>query len=229
MATDHAHRRRARRFAPTIGTILAVLGVTAASGAASATAERQGAELLQRVEAGKQTCQRLSRDQFEAIGEYVMGRMVGSPARHEVMDQQIRSRSGASGEAQAHDFMGRRFTGCATGETPVAFGAMMGMMGMYSGANGAGMVNGGDAANGFGPGMMGGSSSRTGGNDGWSPTNTVLAILLAAALVALAAWRPWRRASPKTPLDLLRDRYARGEIDTADYEQRRHALEGLTT
>jgi len=226
MATDHTHRRRARTFALTFGTILAGLSVTVASGAASATTERQGAELLQRVEAGKQTCQRLSPDQFDAIGEYVMGRMVGSPARHKAMDQQIRSRSGASGEAQAHNFMGRRFAGCATGNTPVAFGAMMGMMGMYSGANGGGMPNGNDGANGFGPGMMGRSSSR---NDGWSATNTVLAILLAAALVALAAWRPWRRASPKTPLDLLRDRYARGEIDTADYEQRRHALEGLTT
>lgn len=229
MATDHTHRRRTRSFALTIGTILAVLGVTAASGAASATAERQGAELLQGVEAGKQTCQRLSPDQFEAIGEYVMGRMVGSPARHEAMDQQIRTRSGASGEAQAHEFMGRRFTGCATADTPAVFGAMMGMMGMYSGANGGGMGNGGDGANGFGPGMMGDSSSRAGGDDDWSATSTVLAILLAAALVALAAWRPWRRTSPKTPFDLLSDRYARGEIDTADYDQRRHALEGLTT
>jgi|GEM_PF-1477745 len=229
MATDHTHRRRARSFALTIGAILAGLGVSAASGAAPATAERQGAQLLQRVEAGEQTCQRLSLDQFETIGEYVMGRMVGSPARHEAMDEQIRARSGASGEAQAHVFMGRRFTGCATGDMPVAFGTMMGMMGMYSGANGRGMANGSGGANGFGPGMMGGSSSRTAGDDGWSATSTVLAILLAAALVALAAWRPWRRSSPKTPFELLSDRYARGEIDTADYDKRRHALEGLAT
>lgn len=231
MVTDPLHWRRARHFALTIGAILAVLGVNAASGSASAGAEQQGAQLLQSVQAGEQKCQQLSRGQFEAIGEYVMGRMLGSTASHEAMDQQIRTTTGASGEAQAHVFMGQRFAGCATGAAPAAFGSMMGMMGNYSGANGAGMGNGRDGGNGFGPGMMGGSGSRAGGDNGWSSTNTVLVILLAvlgAALAALAAWRPWRRSSPQTPFDILSDRYARGDIDTADYEQRRHALEGLT-
>jgi len=106
--------------------------------------------------------------------------------------------------------------------------SMMGMMGNYSGANGGGMGNGRDGANGFGPGMMGGSGSRAGGDNGWSTTNILLVILLAGALVALAAWRHWRRSSPETPFDVLSDRYARGDIDTAEYEQRRHELEALT-
>ena len=228
MATDSLHWRRTRRFALTVGAILAVLGVDATPGSASAGGEQRGAQLLQSLQASEQKCQQLSRDQFEAIGEYVMGRMAGASARHEAMDQQIRTTMGASGEAQAHVFMGQRFTGCATGAAPAAFGSMMGMMGNYSGANGGGMGNGRDGGNGFGPGMMGGSGSRAGGGNGWSSTNTVLVILLAAALVALAAWRPWRRSSPKTPFDILSDRYARGDIDVADYEQRRHALEGLT-
>ena len=232
MATDPLHRRRARHFALTIGAmILALLGVSAAPGSASAGAEQQGVRLLQRVQAGEQKCQQISREQFEAIGEYVMGRMVGSAANHKAMDQRIRSMRGASGEAQAHVFMGQRFAGCATGAAPAAFGSMMGMMGAYADTSGRGMGYGRDGVNGFGRGMMGGSGSRAFGDDGWSATDTVLVILLAvlaAALVALAARGRWRRSSPKTPFDILSERYARGDIDTADYEQRRHALESLT-
>ena len=240
MVTDQLHWRRTRYLALSIGATLALLGVGAAPGSASAGAERQGAQLLQRFQAGEQKCQQLSRDQSESIGEYVMGRMLGSTARHDAMDRQIRNTSGASGEAQVHVFMGQRFTGCSTDAAPAAFGSMIGMMGSYSGANNGGMgsgsgANGGmgygrNGANGSGTGMVGGSGSRTGSDNGWSSTSTVLIILLAAlatALAAIAARRPWRRPTPKTPGELLSDRYARGDIDTADYEQRRHALEGL--
>jgi uncharacterized membrane protein len=239
MATDPLHRRRARHFALAIGAILVLLGLNATPGLASASEERQGAQLLQSVEAGKQRCQQLSRSQFELIGEYVMGRMLGSTARHDAMNQRIRTTTSASGEVQAHVFMGQRFAGCATGAAPAAFGSMMGMMGNYSGANGGGMSNGrGGMSNGreggtgFGTGGMGGSGSRAGADNGWSSTDTVLVILLAvlaAALLALAAWRPWRRSPPKTPFDVLSDRYARGDIDSAEYEQRRHALESPGT
>lgn len=228
MATDPRQWRRARRFALMIGAILALVGVGSASGSASVGAEQQGARLLQRVQVGEQKCQQLSRDEFESIGEYVMGRMVGSTARHEAMDEQIRTTRGAAGEAQAHVFMGQRFTGCATGAVPAAFGSMMGMMGNYSGADGRGMGSDRDGGSGIGPGMVGGSGSRAGDEDGWSSAKTVVVIPLAVLLVAfavLAAWRPWRRTSPKTPFDVLSERYARGDIDSADYEQRRHALE----
>lgn len=59
-------------------------------------------------------------------------------------------------------------------------------------------------------------------------TLVILLAVMAVALAALTARRPWRQSSSKTPLDILSDRYARGDIDTADYEQRRSALEGLT-
>jgi uncharacterized membrane protein len=232
MATDPLHRRRACHLALVIGAILALLGLNAAPGSASASEERQGAQLLQSVQVGKQECQQLSRDQFELIGEYVMGRMLGSTASHEAMNRQITATSGASGEVQAHVFMGQRFAGCASGAAPAAFGSMMGMMGNYSGAHGGMTGNGRAVGSGSGSNMMGGSGSRAFGDAGWSSTDTVLVILvavLAAALAALAARRPWRRSPPKTPFDVLRDSYARGDIDTADYEQRRHALEGPGT
>ncbi len=46
-----------------IGTILLALGVSSVPGSASTGAERQGAQLLQRVQAGEQKCEGLSRDQ----------------------------------------------------------------------------------------------------------------------------------------------------------------------
>ena len=228
MATNPLLRRRARHLALVIGASFALLGLNATPGWASASEERQGAQLLQSVQAGEQKCQQLSRTQSELIGEYVMGRMVGSTSRHEAMNRQITATSGASGEVQAHVFMGQRFAGCASGAAPAAFGSMMGMMGNYSGASGGMTGNGRDAGNGIGSTMMGGTGSRASADSGWSSTNIVLVILvavLAAALLAIAARRPWRRSPPRTPGELLSDRYARGDIDTADYEQRRHALE----
>ncbi len=222
MDTDRLQWRRARRVVLTIGASLVLLGASSAPGFASANEDQEGAQLLQSIQNGEQGCQGLSRGEFEAIGEHVMGRMLGSTTRHEAMDQRIRATTGASGEARAHVFMGQRFAGCAKGAAPAAFGSMMGMMGSYSGDSSGGMGSGRDA--GIGSGMMGDSVSRDGDDDGWSSTDTMLVVFLAALAAALAAWRPWRRSSPKTPLDILSDRYARGDIDTAEYEQRRHAL-----
>ena len=132
MATDLNSRRRVRRTALFTGLVLALTAVVAAPVLASAGEERQGARLLQSVQAGKTSCTQLSSNQSELIGEYVMGRMLGSTATHKAMNQQMTSMMGSSGEAQAHTFMGRRFAGCATGSSPAAFSTMMGMMGGYA-------------------------------------------------------------------------------------------------
>ena len=160
-----------------------------------------------------------------------MGRMLGSTATHKAMNQQMTSMMGSSGEAQAHTFMGRRFAGCATGSAPAAFSTMMGMMGGYASAGGA-MKGSAQSVNGSGSGMMGGSGVRGSGDNGWSGTDTAMVVLmgllLAAVVGALAVWRPWQRSQAPTPLDLLGERYANGEIEGEEYERRRQALAGLT-
>lgn len=56
----------------------------------------------------------------------------------------------------------------------------------------------------------------------------LMGLLLAVAIGALAAWRPWRRRGPSTPLEILQARLAHGEIDQQEFDLRRQAL-GETT
>jgi putative membrane protein len=203
---------------------VALMTVAAPATASEASAQREGQRLLRSVEDGNRSCSDLSNSDFEAIGEYVMGRMVGTAAAHEQMDELMRTMMGASSEEQMHVFMGRRFTDCGGSTIPGGFGGMMGMMGMIGG----GFQQGAD---GRGFGSMMGSSRVDDSSDGWSGAAIVMTVfmglLVAGAAVALLLWRPWRGGPPaRSAFDLLDHRYARGDIDPEEYERRRKALGG---
>ena len=192
--------------------------------AAETSAQREGQRLLRSIESGSRDCSELSTGDFEAIGEYVMGRMAGSASAHEQMEDLMRTMMGTGSEKQMHVFMGRRFSECAGGTIPGGLGGMMGLMGMMGG----GFGQGGD---GPGYGSMMGSLRADSSDDGWSGAAIVMTIfmwlLVAAAAAALLLWRP-RRVDPRarSALDLLDQRYAHGDIDQEDYERRRQALGG---
>ena len=218
------------RIVPRHRSLLAVLvalsvGALAlvAPSARAASEAQQGAQLLQNLQAGKTSCASLSTSDFDHIGEYVMERMLGSATAHEAMNRQMSAMMGSSGETQAHVYMGQRFSGCATGRPPAAFGAMMGMMG------GAGMM--GSGYNGAGTGMMGLGASSSANGSGWSSGDTVMVVLMGVLLALVAgvivAWHPWRTRDG-SPLDTLRARYARGEIDQQEFDRLRQALGGTT-
>ena len=83
-----------------------------------------------------------------------------------------------------------------------------------------------------GPGMMGGYGPGAAGN-GWGWLVMLGVMLLLAVLVGLAVWALRRGGSigpgagnQNDPLAILRQRYARGEIDREQYEQMKRDLAG---
>lgn len=55
----------------------------------------------------------------------------------------------------------------------------------------------------------------------------IVAVVVTAILVMRrpgVSWQGTTQAPGRTPLDVLKERYARGEIDKADYEERRRVL-----
>ena len=187
--TDRTVARHRSVIAALVAALLALTALAAAPAMGATSEEQQGAQLLRSLQAGTATCTSLTTTNFERIGEYVMGRMLGSSAAHDAMNRQMAAMMGSGGETQAHVFMGQRFAGCATGRAPVAFGAMMGMMG----AGMMGSAYGGNATST----MMGSGNRGTGGmmgfgyvsptasrNNGWSSGDTVMVVLMGLLIAA---------------------------------------------
>ena len=208
---------------------LALLAVASSSAAQS----DRGTRLLQEIRAGDRTCGGFSNADFEAVGEYAMGRQLGSSRAHGAMDELMESMMGERAERRMHVYRGRRATGCA-GRVPTEFGGMMAMIRGLGGS--ASMMGGSGAAAPSGDrtgAMMGrsdGVASRE--DDDWSTGATLLALLF-VALAVFAGGALWRRNRAiddqgSAAADILARRYARGEIDDGEYERRRHALGGST-
>lgn len=77
--------------------------------ASVADEQREGAAIVQALTSGKRDYKELSTQDFERIGEYWMGRMVGSTQTHEAMNARMRQTVGAQGEERMHQLMGQRY------------------------------------------------------------------------------------------------------------------------
>ena len=109
--------------------LLAFATALAAAAPASASLSdevRAGETLAQQLRAGRTSCDRLAPDDLEHLGEYVMGRMVGSLQLHDAMNERMRSVMGAANEERMHVRMGQRYAGCAStgGVGPMGPGMM---------------------------------------------------------------------------------------------------------
>jgi putative membrane protein len=242
-ALSHLARSRLGRAAA------AALLTSAALGAwplpAGAQEGAQGAALLRSVEDGGRGCDDLDPGDFEEIGEYLMGRMVGSPQAHESMDALMASMMGRSGEARMHEVMGRRLSACGAGGFPPGAAGMMGGLGAF-GMMGGALGPGPDAAGGVGYGpMMGGFG---GGSDpadadadfghmdldgGWWIVMGLGMVLFWGLIIVGIVWlvrelggtsRGSHRAPD--PLATLDHRLAAGEISPEEYRERREILSG---
>ncbi len=155
--------------------------------------EAAGQAIAQKLQAKTVVCADLSQDNYESLGDYYMGLMMGSS--HDSMEKSIEKAYGADYLKSMHIAMGERFSGCnvnvAFPAGMTGFGPMMGggynMMG-NGGSNGYQDSQGNWQGRGYSmmgwgfPGMMGGYGY------GYGVGNTVFTLILwALAIVGLIA------------------------------------------
>lgn len=191
---------------------VALASLSATPTFASVSEEQQGAQTLNAIHAGKLKASGLTRSQYEHVGEYLMGRALGSTQLHERMNTLMDQMMGSTASDQMHTYLGERYLGKSvqpTSKNAPLYGLMGVMMSGYRGSPLAGMMgrylneanhtHGGSL---MGSGMMGygyGSSQATA--DTGMSTGAIVAIVLgslaALALLIVGGLRVTHRRSPK--------------------------------
>ena len=180
--------------------------------------EQEGRELWGKLQAKEVACADLDDEQYEALGEYFMGIMAGDS--HAAMNAMMIQMHGEDGEEQIHTVMGKRLSGCDTSATfPAGSGDWMPMMNM----------------------MTGGTNNMM--NFGFSPFGwfgwifmILWWVLIIVGIVALIKWltsqsrethnreKPFDSTQDKSALEILKERYAKGEIDKEEFEEKKKDL-----
>lgn len=163
--------------------------------------QEQGLTQDQKIDANKVSPQKL-----EELGDSVMEAMIGNSERHELMDQMMGG-EGSDSLRVMHEAMGYRYL------SGVPFRGMYGMMGgPYGSARRGGfMMN-----NGYGYGMMGSYF----GLGGW--LMGILVILLIGLIIYFAVRfgvGNLPKGSAESSLEILKKRYAKGEITKDEFEK----------
>ena len=178
--------------------------------------EKEGKELWSKLQAKEIACEDLNDEQFGVLGEYFMGQMAGD--LHAVMNAMMIQAHGEDGEEQIHVVMGKRLSGCDTSAAfPAISGGWMPMMNMMWGgwSSPFGSNNSTNNMMNFGFGPFGGF--------GWI-FMILWWVLIIAGIVALIKWLMEQsygsRGHEKSPLEILKERYAKGEIDKKEFEER---------
>lgn len=153
-------------------------------------------------------CQAVSDEQFEELGDAAMGTMVFGDQQHEAMDDMMGGEGSESLRAM-HIGMGQRYLNCAQGQ--FGTGGMMNMMVSDGQREGGSMMG-----NYYGrSGMMGGS---------WRVDRWLVVI---GVILALVVWLMRRRTDSfrrNDSLDILKVRYAKGEISKEEFKERKMNL-----
>jgi len=173
----------------------------------TAREEQEGKELWNKLQAKEVACENLNDEQYGVLGEYFMGTMAGES--HAAMNAMMIQAHGEDGEEQIHVVMGKRLSGCDTSASfPAISGGWMPMMNF-----------------GFGP----------FGGFGWI-FMIVWWVLIIAGIIALIKWltsqsrgthyneKPFDSTQGKSALEILQERYAKGEINKQEFEEKKKDL-----
>ena len=177
----------------------------------TAREEAEGKEVWGKLQAKQLECKNLTDNQYNSLGEYFMGQSIGDTQRHALMNQMMTNMMGEEGEEQMHVAMGKRLSSCEpNAQVPsngVGFMPMMWMMG------GGGNPMMGYGWNGFG--LL-----------GWIPMLLfwVILILGVVAFIRYLGGSTRNSDRERSPLDILKERYAKGDIDKKEFEQMKKDL-----
>src|SRR3972149_3660292 len=182
--------------------------------------EQEGREVWDKLQAKEFTCENLSDEQFGVLGEYFMGQMAGDS--HAAMNAMMIQMHGEEGEEQIHIVMGKRLSGCdISAEFSSGGSGWMPIMNMMWEGWSSPFGNNNSTNNmmnfGFGP--LGGF--------GWI-FMILWWILIIAGIVGLIKWLTSQSRGPregeKSALEILKERYAKGEIDKKEFEDKKKDL-----
>src|SRR3989344_866423 len=164
--------------------------------------EIEGKEIWDKLQAKQLECKDITNDNYAVLGEYFMGQSIGNTQRHALMNRMMTNMMGEEGEEQMHIAMGKRLSGCDPG-TKGGGNPMMGY----------GWNNMMDGWNGFG--LL-----------GWIPMLLfwIILILGVVALFRYLGGSARGNGKERPPLDILKERYAKGEIDKKEFEQMKKDL-----
>lgn len=171
--------------------------------------------------ASKASCDELTEEDLEAIGEYLMEQMHPGES-HEAMHQMMGMEEGTEYHKNFHVNMAKNMYCGETGTMGMmGSGGMMGAMPMMNMVKGDGNSTMGN--------MMGWNNLGMGSGWGWFGWAFMILfwILIIIAIIALIKWlinqmRGGRKE--KSALDILKERYARGEIDKKEFEEKKKYL-----
>lgn len=177
----------------------------------TAREEVEGKAMWDKLQTKQVACESLSDEDFGALGEYFMGLYIGNTERHAVMNQMMTNMMGKNGEEQMHVTLGKRSSGCDTNASLPLGNNFMPMMWMMGGGGIPMMGYGG--WNGFG--IL-----------GWLPMLLFLLILIlgVVALLRYLGGSIKSGSKEKSTLDILKERYAKGEIDKKEFEEKKKDL-----
>ena len=145
------------------------------------------------------SCDNLTDEQLEAIGDYYMGQMHQGEA-HEIMDKMMGG-EGSESLRQMHITMAKRIY-CNEG--------VSGMMPMMMNMMGGNMM---------GLGMMGSYPTYYGYNSFWNGPWTIFLIGAIIFVIWIIYKLTRKEKDSETPINILQKRYAKGEINKKQFEE----------
>jgi len=90
---------------------------TVSQDASTAQDEANGKAVWDKLQAKQVTCKDLTDDDFDVLGDYFMGQMVGNS--HSTMNSNMSKMMGDDGEKQMHIVMGKQYSGCSSSTSSV--------------------------------------------------------------------------------------------------------------